>query len=700
MTRRTLLEGPFLMAVCFAAGCSSTPLPEVHFAPRSDLSFRTDDLPFLPGLLGVIPLRDRRGLPFHGQRNEEDEAWFRRSAVLDLDEAVRETLLAGGLAESQVDLPGEEPLLEPGPDRLRDFARRHPDVDYVLSGEVDLLNVTTRCLGSSDVKVGEKVYEDVAYFGHRLRVRARLELYSLRYNLLLWGDVVEGAALEPEGLESVVPLAKKAFDRLARELHASLYRSGTRVRRVPGGELDFEPPSHKALCLVTSKKMRLAQEALVRDGLEVKEKGPGGAVRAAVAEHRRKIRNVEGGKAFAQILSALATQAAENPQEVETIDLTSFDEQLRELGDAEGSTVLSSDPDSLERELVVYNPTVPLPPDKRVTLLGAEFRHVPTPTLDLLSQVGESATSQIAIMGDRILEAYRKEYVDRDPRPGLKEQLLDPDNRPLILVFRGRDAFAAFCNGFDEDLAKSGGFYQYLDDDHAVWRALQEPRTELSGRRAMIATYYYDHADAEGDPLAGIDVLWGTLPHELGHHVHDLLLAYAVPPFQSDGFAIYHEYPVDFGGFIRFGQFQNPGNERYLAFLERGNEPISLLDIVHMDYLEISRSGASLTGYASVWLYYQFMKSRRREELRAFELALAKERPTDLQEMGQLFVEKVVQGDPARLPALEREAREWLAEQSITESELQKSAESLSAIRDGLARSYNYRRRVPARLPH
>jgi hypothetical protein len=268
------------------------------------------------------------------------------------------------------------------------------------------------------------------------------------------------------------------------------------------------------------------------------------------------------------------------------------------------------------------------------------------------------------------------------------------ENRPVVLVFERRADFVSWCDVWGGP-GESGGFRLYLRVDHPILQALRS--TPMSGQRSLIAFYWYGARDTEGDPLPGILAMWSALPHELGHHVHALLLDHHVPPFQSDGFTTYHEFPVDFAGRIEFGDFQNPTNRRYLDLVHAGGA-IDLPEFIPMSYEEISGGGTSDRGYASAWLYYQFLRRHDPDRLARFETAVAAADP-ERRDLRALFLEVFDLDGEEGLAALGQAARDWAAGQNITLESASRVLRAIEAVERKLPLSYTYRMRAPAVAP-
>ncbi len=686
------------LELSFVMGCSSVD-PDVRFLARSDLLFveGESDTPFLPGRMGVVPFTDQRSLPFHGQSSDDEGVFFISPMIRDFQDALVGTLVSGKVCQEALALDdGSEPLLEPSPEVLRDFGLRHPDLDFVLSGEVDVLNITTRFMGKSNVSVGNLEYNDVSFFGHRLRIRAQLEIYSLAYNKLVWGDVIEGVALEAEYLKAVQELVTKAFHRFTAELHSSLTRSATKVKKWGASGFEFESPSWESLVAASADRGELRRSSLVEDVKKLRTTGPKSAEHTAKREHARKIKSAEANKAFAQLINAAVAQNSENSEEAEpAIDVEMFDKAIEKLGSADGSTILGSNRESLKAELVEYDPTIEVKPAARVSLLGANFLHHRAPSIDVLSQLGDPATRQLGAMAERTLDAYRREYEDR---PGLAARLSDQENRLILLVFANKEAFSLWTDQFGGP-SYSGGYWLYADDTHVVRKALanQDP---FQKQRGVIAIFWSGYTDEDGGLLAGIDAMWSTVPHEIGHHVHYLMLGGDPPDFQFDGFTMFHEYPVDFAGSIRFGQFQTPTNAGYAYYL--AHEPlgaIPLPEIIEMDYDELSNGGLNNRGYASMWLYYQFLRRNYPGELKEFELEIAALQP-ERDEIRSLFMARFELADEEELEKFSLAATEWISRQDVSLKELGHGAQARRAVQDGVSVFFSNRRRSLSQSPH
>jgi hypothetical protein len=674
------------------AGCAPA---QIRFQPGTEYKFEKAGRPLFQGKLGIARFADHRSLPFHVDRFEAGMDYFRRSGVEALREAVMQTLLMGEACSEAV-LVDVEPLFEPTPERLQELAERHPDLDYILSGGVEALNVTNQHMGTVDVRVGNVDYNNLPYFSHRLRIRVHMEIYSLRYNQLVWGDVIEGLGHEEYNRDATQALLDGAYRRFCLALYSSLINSATVVSRTPEGDLEFDVPDQKALVEASVQAERHRKLGLAEDYERVHREGQAYCRAQAKEMWQDAVARVKTRQAAAVLLNtfmkAMAAKAGKDPSKIQQIDLTQFERELKELG-ADTSSLIHIDIDKLVGELVHYDPVKPKKTDRKVRVLGEEFTLFKSRHADILSQLNAAQTAKIASATDRTYHAFIRDYGGRNR---LRERLAAPQNRPVILVFKYRRTFSKWCAGFGGP-KDSGGFQWYLPKDHPLKKALTE--AGFGDQVSTIAVYWYGYRDREGHPLNGIVAMWCTIPHELGHHVHHQLLSYNIPPFQNEGFSTTHEYPVDFAGNIRFGQFENPSNAARLKELHRGGA-IPFLQFVDMEYNEISRGGTNFKGYVSSWLFYLYLKKKRPQQLIDFETRLAgiKRRDFSKDKAKRLFMQTFGLRSMDELRRLGEEAVRWGKAKKISEADIKRAWEAYRAVSEMSTRSYNYRLRAPARM--
>ena len=694
-------RGGILLLSLLAAGCSST--PPLYFTPDPELRYEKGGARLFPGRLGFIPLRDDRTLPFDVESGDDDHAYFGRGAVTTFDESLQQTLTMGNVAGEIVELRAEDPLLEPDHEALKALSAQYPDLDFVLSGSVQMLNVSTQFMAASDISVGNMTYRNLAYYAQRLRIRVHLELYSLKYNQLLWGDVIEGLAHEAQHKKATQSLLAGAYTQFTHALHASLVNSATIASLTDDGSWDLAEPEQSQLIEASVAKARLRQTAMAGDYDRVHREGQQEVQRQAKKLFQAQVNRVQFNKAFAGLLNttmvAMAKHKGMDPSQITLVDLTQFDEQLRQLGADTGSSIVSIDVEGVIDDLVNYDPIEPEDKKQSVRVIGAEFQHYATPRFDILAQVNAAKVDKLAFALEQTLDTYIEAYGDRQD---LARIMAQREHRIVICAFRRRQDFKEWCKRWNGP-ADSGGFHTTGNP-----RLLDElARAGFAGQQSLIALFWYGYHDQDGDPVSAVRALWSTIPHEVGHHIHDILLNGRVPPFQSDGFTQFHEYPIDFAGKLRFGQWVNPKNHWYLGEMKQNQGVIPLEAIVTMTYKQISAGGTNSQGYRSVWLYYQFFKRHRPSELAEFERRLATSglgsswnwKQQQYAAVQQLFLEAFRLPDHDAVAKLGAEAEAWVKGQNISAAELTKAEESYLSVSQMAPRAYNHRATTIAEQP-
>ncbi|MEM7165182.1 MAG: hypothetical protein AAF581_06930 [Planctomycetota bacterium] len=670
-------------------GCSSP--RAIFLAPPQDLDFRKDGGPLFTGRVGIVPFADDRSLPFHAQSGADDKAHFRRSAVVALQESLLHTFQANEACDETVILHGEQPMFEPHPERLKQLSERYPDVDFVLSASVQHLNISSQHLGTSNVQVGNVVYNDLAYYGHRCRIRVQMEIYSLRYNQLVWGDIVEGLGLDLEYKNAADAIVNTAYTRFCQAFHASLMNSAT-VCREKDGELDFDLPDQNDLIQSSVQVAGARQVALSQDLAYVHKEGQLYLQNVAQKRWQAQVDKIRFNQGLAAVLNAtlltLGAQKGLNPAEIPQIDLRQFDAQLRRLGANTGSTLISIDVNTLVDQLVNHRPVVPTPSQGKIDFGGSQFQIHDSQRYLYLSQVPEVTTSRLMWAGEQIYDAYLKEYGHRN---NLAAKLADPANKPIVVIHKSRAAYQRWCDQNQlGGMRRAGAFWTF--NNERLRPVFQQ--AGLGQYKAFICMYWHGNLDTTGDPVPAIYAMWKTFPHELGHHVHFLMLDGRVPGFQSDGFTTFHEYPIDFAGQIRFGQYANPSNDRWLRKFKRDGV-LPLEEICGLDYNNISKGGTGTQGYNSVWLYYQYLRRNLPQKLLEYEQRLSKmEYTKDFdRDTRNLFQEVFGLHTDQALAAFGDQAEAWTRTQNITEEQLRRAQKAYEAVSRMAPTSYNYRLR-------
>ncbi len=689
---------PLIIALAAAAvGCSSA--QRITLRATAELARPEGTTPIFSGKVGIVPFRDDRSLPFHAPTWTSDGAYFGKSAAGALQDVLIQTLREAGVYEDVVVLDGEDALLEPSPERLRQIADQYSDVDVVISAAVQHLNISSQHLGSGQVKVGKVTYKDLAYYGHRCRMRVQMEAYSLRYNQLLWGDVIDGESLEAAHDNTVDSLVNNAYTRFCNSLIVSLGKSATRVVR-DGTELRFTFPDQTTLVAaaiaIADDRVRLLGE----DVTAAHAKGTEHLKSAAQDIWKRAVQRIEMTKTVAGFVNAIANEKAKKAEAkgkkhegLQPVDMKEFEEQIEALGVNTGSSVIAVDAKKA-RILGISSQELVTPAEgAKVTYGSGEFSRYDSAHFVVLSQVGPGESALIARTAERVLAAYIREYGHRNQ---LAERLSRelPGSRPkekkaVLLMLRSQKKFEEWCDRSGHRIARSsGGFWSGCRPEHLQNSGIESNAMSEGSSRKQIVLFWDGQLGQDGKPMPATETLWGALPHEIGHHVNNLLLDGNVPPFQSDGFTTYHEYPVDFAGQIRFGQFVNPTNESWLRqFREHG--VLSLDDLVDRQYEEISDGGKSFKGYTSVWLYYQYLSREHSAKLAEYEARLVHR--DESQSFKSVFREVFDLDSDEELAEFGSRAVAWARAQDIGEEDLKRAHEAYQSVVDGAPRSYNYR---------
>ena len=150
---------------------------------------------------------------------------------------------------------------------------------------------------------------------------------------------------------------------------------------------------------------------------------------------------------------------------------------------------------------------------------------------------------------------------------------------------------------------------------------------------------------------------------------------------------------------MSFGQLGTPTDRWVLEYLKGGSgRSIPLAEMLGMTYQQLSAQGTSYRGYASMWLYYQYLRRHYASQLAAFETALAQTQASGDAVRGHFLQSFGLAGD-AGLVRLETEALAWVGRQDVSKEESDQLLTALEAVTSKLPLSYIYRRRAPALLP-